>query len=89
MTTTTMMMMMVLMTGGRHGRAALLHLRKLARARAASLEEDGDAAASALMQRWGARLSVALHQRNTALLRSATGSEKKTGGRELTYALAG
>ena len=80
---------LALETGGRHGRAALLHLRKLARARAASLEEDGDAAASALMQRWGARLSVALHQRNTALLRSATGSEKKTGGRELTYVLAG
>ena len=42
---------LALETGGRHGRAALLHLRKLARARAVSLEEDGDgdAAVSALM----------------------------------------
>ena len=64
----------------RHGRAALLHLRKLARARAASLEEGGDAAVLALMQRWSARLSIALHQSNAALLRS---SEKKAGSREL------
>ncbi len=89
MTTTTMMMMMVLMTGGRHGRAALLHLRKLARARAASLEEDGEAAFTALMQRCGARLSVALRQSNAALLRSAMGSEKKAGGREFACALVG
>ncbi len=41
------------------------------------------------MQRWGARLSVALHQSHAALLRSALGSEKKAGGRELACALAG
>ena len=74
---------LALETGGWHGRAALLHLRKLARARAASPEAGGDAAGSALMQRWGARLSsVALRQSNAALLRSALGSERKARGRE-------
>ena len=52
-------------------------------------KEGGHAAVSALMQRSGARLSVALHQSNAALLRSATGSDKKAGGRELACALAG
>ena len=46
-------------------------------------------AVSALMQRWGARFSVALHQSNAALLRSALGTEKQAGGRELACALAG
>ena len=51
---------LALETGGRHGRAALKYLRKLARDYAAQAEEGGDALVSALLQRWGAWLSVAL-----------------------------
>ena len=50
--------------GGRHGRSALQHLRKLARAQAARLDEGSEAAASALVLRWGCWLSVALHRAN-------------------------
>ena len=62
-------------TGGRHGRTALLHLRKLARKQASKLEEGGDEAASALMQRWGAWLSCALHRANAKVLQEALGTE--------------
>ena len=62
-------------TGGRHGRTALLHLRKLARKQAAKLEEGGDAAASALLQRWGDWLSCALHRANAKVLQAALGTE--------------
>jgi hypothetical protein len=62
-------------TGGRHGRAALLHLRKLARKQAENLEEGGDEAVSGLIQKWGAWLSVALHRANAAALSSALGAE--------------
>ena len=53
-------------TYGRHGPAALKHLRQLARKQAAQLEEGGDQAVSALVQRRCARLSVALHRSNAA-----------------------
>ena len=62
-------------TYGRLGRTALLHLRKLARAQAQRLDEGADGATSALLQRWGCRLSVALHRANSEALRSALGKE--------------
>ena len=49
-------------TYGRHGRAALRYLRKLARGQAARLDEDGDGATGALVSHWGKWLSVALHR---------------------------
>ena len=63
-------------TYGRHGKTALEHLRKLARSAAAQLGEEGEAeaAASALVARWGARLSAALHRANAARLRSCLGA---------------
>ena len=63
-------------TFGRHGLSSLVHLRKLARTAAVQLGVDGDAeaAASALVARWGARLSAALHRANAARLRSCLGS---------------
>jgi hypothetical protein len=67
-------------TGGRHGRTALLHLRKLARKQAAKLEEGGDEAASALVQRWGAWLSCALQRANARVLHAAL--DKETGQEE-------
>ena len=67
---------LALETYGRHGPSALEHLRKLARTAAAQLGEEGDAeaAASALVARWGARLSAALHRANAARLRSCLGA---------------
>ena len=61
---------------GRYGRSSSVHLRKLARTAAVQLGFDGDAeaAASALVARWGARLSAALHRANAARLRSCLGS---------------
>ena len=61
-------------TFGRHGPAALKHLRQLARSQAARLQDGAQAAASSLMLRWGARLSVALHRANAANVRSALGA---------------
>ena len=61
-------------TGGRHGRTALKHLRKLARKRAEGLEEGGDKAVSALVQRWGAWLSCALHRAKAKVLKAALGT---------------
>ena len=52
-------------TFGRLGRVALRHLRELARAQEAALQEEvADGAAATLMHRWGNRLSVALHRAN-------------------------
>ena len=64
-------------TCGRHGLSALRHLRKLARSRAQQLRQAGDEeaarAASALVQRWGAELSVALHRATARQVRGALG----------------
>ena len=61
-------------TCGRLGPAALKYLRGLARTRAQGLPDGGDEAASALLQRWAARLSAALHRSNASRLRSALGA---------------
>ena len=78
-------------TFGRHGRASLKHLRKLAHKRAEGLEEDSTDAVSALVLRWGCRLSVALHRANAANLRRCLGAAdlEKARGQELACALAG
>ena len=60
-------------TYGRLGETTLRHLRLLARAQAARLADADAEVASQLLQRWGARLSVALHRSNAARLRSALG----------------
>ncbi len=73
-------------TFGRHGRAALRHLRELARARAEALDEGGEHAASALLQRWACRLSCALQRANAERLRTSLGAER--GGAELAAELA-
>ena len=75
-------------TYGRLGRTALLHLRKLARAQAQRLDEGADEAASALLLRWGCRLSVALHRANAEALRSALG-KTQAGQLDLREDLAG
>ena len=64
---------LALETYGRLGPAALRHLRQLARTQAARLEEGDAGRASHLVQRWGARISVALQRSNAARLRSALG----------------
>ena len=78
-------------TGGRHGLTALKHLRKLARKQAEKLEEGGDEAVSALVQKWGAWLSVALQRANAKVLLAALGTEaaEKECSATLREALAG
>ena len=80
-------------TCGRHGQQALKHLRELAKAKAEFEVEDGGAerAAGALVQKWAAYLSVALHRANAAVLWSALGSEREAVAehRELAAELAG
>ena len=86
------MVPLALETGGRHGAAALEHLRSLARAEAALLGEDAaPAAASALAGRWGRELSVALHWATARQLRTALGADHAGAGRaaELLAAAAG
>ena len=73
------MVPLALETGGRHGQAALRHLRRLARDQA-QLLAGGDAAAaaaaaSALARRWGAELAVALQAAAARQLRTALGAE--------------
>ena len=75
-------------TFGRLGRAALNHLRKLARGRAQALPEDVGVAASSLTVRWGCRLSVALHRANAANLRRALGADPAAQAAGLAAALA-
>ena len=65
-------------TGGRLGKEALTHLQKLARKQAESLEEGGDAAVSALLTKWAAWLSAALHTANASAVRSALGGVEVT-----------
>ena len=60
-------------TFGRIGISALKLLRGFARARAQEITHDGQAVVSALLQRWGARISVALHRSNALRLRSSLG----------------
>ena len=76
---------------GRLGDAALKHLRSLARARAQALPDGGEVAASALLQRWSARLSAALQRSNARRLRSSLGAVEpaRRRARELAEALAG
>ena len=78
-------------TYGRLDTAALKHLRSLARARAQELPEGGEEAASALLQRWTARISAALQRSNVRRLRSALGAVEpaRLRARELAEALAG
>ena len=72
------MVPLALETAGRHGPAALRHLRSLARDQAALLAADDAAAAEALagqlVARWGRELSVALHRATARQLRSALGA---------------
>lgn len=77
---------LALETYGRHGRAALRHLRRLARNQAARLEDDGDAAAGALVSRWGCWISVALHRATAHNLRADLGDEKARRARGVTLA---
>ena len=60
-------------TYGRLGLTALRQLRRLARVQAARLDDGGRDAASSLLQRWGCRLSVALHRANAANLQRSLG----------------
>ena len=80
---------LALETCGRHGREALDHLRGLAKQRSQALEEGSDQAASALLLRWGCRLSVALHRANARNLRSALGVDLRSQRTELAAELAG
>ena len=82
---------LALETCGRHGKTSLKHLRKLARQHANKLEEGADDAVGALVERWGRRLSVALHKANCANLRRSLGAAdlKRVQGQELACALAG
>ena len=75
----------------RLGAAALKHLRSLARARAQDLPEGGEEAASALLQRWTARISAALQRSNARRLRSSLGAVERARlrARELAESLAG
>jgi hypothetical protein len=72
------MVPLALETGGRHGPAALRHLRLLARDRAQLLAGDDPAAAAAaagaLTRRWGAELAVALQAATARQLRTALGA---------------
>ena len=61
-------------TGGRIGLAALDHLRTLARTEVAKLGGQETWVPHNLLQRWCARLSVALHKANARAVRSATGN---------------
>ena len=79
-------------TAGRLGKQALKHLRILAKAKAGSeLDEGQEQAAGALVQKWGAWLSVALHSATAAVLWAALGSEREADGarHELAAELAG
>ena len=69
---------LALETHGRHGQAALLYLRKLAKKQAQLLNgDDAKALASSLVLRWGCRLSVALHRANAANLRRSLGASEE------------
>ena len=73
------MVPLALETAGRHGPAALRHLRGLAREQAALLAADDEAEAETLagqlVARWGRELSAALHQATARQLRTALGAD--------------
>ena len=77
-------------THGRFGAQAFQHLRRLAKEKATAEFEGGGAehAAGALVQKWAAWLSVALHRVNAAVLWTALGAEKRAVG-DLAAELAG
>ena len=81
---------LALETYGRHGRASLRYLRKLARKQAETLDEGSEQAASGLVGRWGRWLSVALHRATARNLRASLGSEaaRRERGRVLAEELA-
>ena len=62
-------------TFGRLGRAGLADLRELARAETAKVGGDAVWTTHAFLQRWCARLSVALHRANARALLTAGASE--------------
>ena len=76
-------------TYGRLGRAALLQLRRLARAQAERLGEDAAGVASTLVVRWACRLSVALQRANAEALQRCLGADAAKGAVDLAAALAG
>ena len=86
------MVPLALETAGRHGKAAVQHLRGLAREQAALLEGEDDGAAEVvagqLAARWGRELSVALHRATARQLRSALGVDRAAGAAGLRAALA-
>ena len=84
------MVPLALETYGRHGRASLRCLRKLARKQAETFDEGGEEAASGLVARWGRWLSVALHRATARNLRASLGSEaaRRERGRVLAEELA-
>ena len=77
-------------TYGRFGPAALTHLRGLAKEQAQHLgEDDTGAVHNLLVQRWAARLSVALHRSNAQRLRSALRNDPAQRARVLAEELGG
>ena len=65
---------LALETYGRHGKASLQYLRRLARSQAERAGLASEGTASALSVRWGARLGVALHKANCRNVQSALGT---------------
>ena len=60
-------------TFGRIGRAALVHLKRLARAEVAKISGDEVWGVHNLLQRWCSRLSVAVHRANARNVQCALG----------------
>ena len=84
------MVPLALETGGRHGLAALQHLRRLAREQAALLGEEGSqAAAGALVARWGRELGTTLQRATARQVRAALGVDRAAGAAALRVAMAG
>ena len=67
------MVPVALETGGRLGKAALEHLKGLARSEVAKIGGEEVWASHNLLQRWGSRLSVALHKANARAVRRVAG----------------
>ena len=82
---------LALETFGRHGKASLRYLRKLARELASTLEEDSEAAVSGFVVRWGRWLSVALHRATARNVRASAGDERarRVRGQQLAEEMAG
>ena len=82
---------LALETYGRHGKASLRYLRKLARKQAETLDEGSGGAASVLIARWVRWVSVALHRAAARNLRASAGDEaaRRARGQQLAEELAG